>query len=173
VCLRGKLDVAAVAEGVRADIQGVDPRLPVFSPHQLASTVSTSLAARRFAMNRVGLFGLAAALLAGIGIYGVIAYMVGERTHEFSIRLALGASRRSIVAGVFRQALELTGTGMALGLVGAFVASRLLAGLLYGVSASDPWVFAAVAALLVVVALVASCLPARQAVSVDPTTALR
>jgi len=173
VFLRGTLDLAAAAEGVRADIQGVDPRLPVFSPHFLSSTVAASLAARRFAMNLVGLFGVTAALLAGIGIYGVIAYMVGERTHEFGIRLALGASRRRIVTGVLRQALRLTGAGLAVGLVGAFVAARLLGGILYGVSPTDPVVFVAVAAMLMVVALVASYVPARRAVGIDPTTTLR
>ena len=173
VFLRGTLDVAAVAEGVRADVQSVDPRLPVFSPHRLSSTVAASLAARRFAMNMVGVFGLTAALLAGIGIYGVVAYMVGERTHEFGIRLALGASRRRILNGVLTQALTLTAAGMALGLGGAFVAARLLAGVLYGVSPADPLVFLGVTAALVVVALGASYVPARRAVRIDPTTTLR
>jgi predicted permease len=148
VFLRGALDPASIAEGVRAAIQTVDDRLPVFGAQALTTTVSASLAQRRFALDMVGLFGLTALLLSAIGIYGVIAYMVGERTHEIGIRLALGASRSSIVGSVLRQAVELAAAGLAVGMVGAAIVARLMAGLLYGVAPTDASVYLAVAVRL-------------------------
>jgi hypothetical protein len=173
VFLRGALDPASIAEGVRAAIQTVDDRLPVFGAQALTTTVSASLAQRRFALDMVGLFGLTALLLSAIGIYGVIAYMVGERTHEIGIRLALGASRSSIVGSVLRQAVELAAAGLAVGMVGAAIVARLMAGLLYGVAPTDASVYLAVAGVLLAVALLASYLPARRATRVDPIATLR
>jgi predicted permease len=173
VFLHGALDPATIAEGVRAAIQTVDGRLPVFGAQTLTTTVSASLAQRRFALDMVGLFGLTALLLSAIGIYGVMAHMVGERTHEIGIRLALGAPRGSIVKSVLRQAIELAAVGLAVGVVGAGIVARLMAGLLYGVTSTDASAFLAVAAVLLVVAVLASYLPARRAVRVDPVATLR
>jgi ABC-type antimicrobial peptide transport system permease subunit len=121
----------------------------------------------------VGLFAATALLLAGLGIYGVISYLVSERTHEIGIRLALGAPRQSILRMVLRQGLRLALAGAAVGLACALMVSHLMAGLLYGVSPTDPLTFAGVAVLLIGVALLACYIPARRAIRVDPLVALR
>jgi predicted permease len=173
IFLRGNLDAAAIPEAVRELVQSLDPTLPVFGAQMLDETVSASLAARRFSMEIVALFALTALLLAGLGIYGVMAYMVNERTHEIGIRLALGAGRRNVLRLVLRQGLGLAVAGSAVGLAGALIVTRLMAGLLYGVKATDPATFAGVAGLLIAVALLACYLPARRATRVDPIVALR
>jgi len=124
-------------------------------------------------MEMVLLFALTAMLLAGLGIYGTISYLVNERTHEIGIRLALGATRGTILQMILRQGLELAIAGAALGLVGALIVSHLMAGLLYGVRPTDPVTFGGVAILLIGIALLASYLPARRAMRVDPMVALR
>ena len=124
-------------------------------------------------MEIVALFALIALLLTGLGIYGVISYLVSERTHEIGIRLALGAERRSILQMVLGQGLGLVIVGAAVGLVGAVVVSHLMTGLLYGVRPTDPLTFVVVALLLIGVALLACYIPARRALRVDPLVALR
>ena len=173
IFLRGRLDPAAMPDHVRKQVQAVDPTLPVFGPQTLNETVSESLAQRRFSMEMVASFALTALLLAGLGIYGVISYMVSERTHEIGIRLALGAQKENIMRMVVRQGLKLAITGAAVGLVGALIVSQLMAGLLYGVRPTDPLTFASVALLLVGVALFACYVPGRRAIRVDPMVALR
>jgi ABC-type antimicrobial peptide transport system permease subunit len=136
-----------------------------------------SLAARFFhraeTVEMVGLFALTALLLAGLGIYGVISYVVRERTHEIGIRLALGAQKRNILHIVLRQGLGLAIAGAVVGLVCALIGSHLMASVLYGVRATDPLTFAGVALLFLGVALVACYVPARRAMNVDPMVALR
>jgi putative ABC transport system permease protein len=173
IFLRGKLNTAAIPEQVREQVQSIDSTLPVFGAELLTQTVSGSLAQRRFALEMVGLFALTALFLAAIGIYGVISYIVTERTHEIGIRLALGASRSNILRIVLRQGLGLAIVGAAVGLVCALIVSRLMASLLYGVRPTDPLTFAGVAFLFLGVALLACYLPARRAVRVDPLVALR
>ena len=173
IFLRGNLDTAAIPDEVREQVQAVDPTLPVFGAEMLNETVSASLAQRRFLMEIVALFALTALLLAGLGIYGVISYIVSERTHEIGIRLALGAERKSILQLVLRQGLGLAIAGAAVGLVGAVVVSHLMTGLLYGVRPTDPLTFTGVALLLIAVALLACYIPARRAIRVDPLVALR
>jgi predicted permease len=173
VFLLARLDPALLAEQVREQIQAVDPSLPVSGAQTLNETVSASLAERRFSMEMIGSFALTAVLLAGLGIYGVISYMVGERTHEIGIRLALGAQRSNILQIVLQQGLRLVLAGAALGLVGSLLVGRILAKLLYGVSPTDPLTFVGVAVLLLVVALFACYIPARRAVRADPMVALR
>jgi len=173
IFLRGNLDAAAIPNEVREQVQSVDPTLPVSGAQTLNETVSASLAERRFSMEIVALFALTALLLAGLGIYGVISYIVSARTHEIGIRIALGAERRNILRIVVRQGLALAVAGAAVGLVGALIVSHLMAGLLYGVKPTDPLTFAGVAVLLVVVALFACYIPARRAMRVDPMVALR
>jgi putative ABC transport system permease protein len=124
-------------------------------------------------MEMVGLFALTALLLAGLGIYGVISYIVTARTHEIGIRIALGAERSNILRMVLRQGVGLAIAGAALGLVGALIVSHLMAGLLYGVRPTDPVTFAGVALLLIGVAVLACYIPARRAFRVDPLVALR
>jgi len=173
IFLRGNLDAAAIPNQVLEHVQSVDPTLPVFGAQTLNETVSASLAQRRFLMEIVALFALTALLLAGLGIYGVISYIVSERTHEIGIRLALGAERRNILQMVLRQGLGLAIAGTAVGLVGALIVSRLMTGLLYGVRPTDPLTFAGVALLLIGVAVLACYIPARRAMKVDPVFALR
>jgi putative ABC transport system permease protein len=158
---------------VREQVQSIDPTLPVFGAQMLTDTVSGSLAQRRFALEMVALFALTALFLAAIGIYGVISYIVSERTHEIGIRLALGAQPKTILQMLLGQGLGLALTGAIIGLVCALIVSRLMTSLLYGVSAFDPITFIAVILLLVAVALLACYLPARRAMRVNPMSALR
>jgi len=173
IFLRGHLDAAAIPEQVREQVQAVDPTLPISGSQTLDETVSASLTERRFSMEMVASFALTALLLAGLGIYGVISYMVSERTHEIGIRIALGADRRSILRMVLRQGLGLAIVGAAVGLVGALVVSHFMAGLLFSVRPTDPLTFACVALLLIGVAVLACYIPARRAIRVDPLVALR
>jgi putative ABC transport system permease protein len=173
IFLRGSVDRATIEANLREQVQSIDPELPVFGAQTLDDAVSESLAQRRFSVNIVGLFALTALLLAAFGIYGVISYIVGERTHEFGIRLALGADRKNILQIVLRQGLRMAIAGAAIGLVGALIVSRFIATLLYGVPAADLLTFAGVALLFISVALVACYLPARRAMNVDPIVALR
>jgi putative ABC transport system permease protein len=124
-------------------------------------------------MEIVGLFGLTALVLAGLGIYGVISYMVSERTHEIGIRIALGAESSSILQMILFQGMRLAVAGVVLGLFGALIVSQLMAGLVYGVRPTDPLTFVGVTLLLVAVAVLACYMPARRAVRVDPLIALR
>jgi ABC-type antimicrobial peptide transport system permease subunit len=171
--LRGRLDPAAIPEEVRLQVQSINPELPVFGAMTLPGVVSGSLSQRRFSMEVVLLFALTALLLAALGIYGTISYLVNERTHEIGIRLALGATRTKILGMILRQGLELAIAGAAVGLVGALIVSHLMAGLLYSVRPTDPVTFVGVAILLIGIALLACYLPARRAMRVDPMIALR
>ncbi|HEY4282340.1 MAG TPA: ABC transporter permease [Chthoniobacterales bacterium] len=173
IFLRGHLDCAAIPDQVRAQVQAVDRTLPVFSAESLGKTVSNSLTQRRFAMYIVALFAFTALLLAGLGIYGVSSYMVSERTHEFGIRLALGAHPADVMRLVLRQGLNLALAGAGIGLVGALIVSQLMTGLLYGVRANDPATFVAVAVVLMAVAFLGCYVPARRATRVNPIVALR
>ena len=154
-------------------MQAVDSTIPVFGAQMLNETVSDSLAERKFSMETVGVFALTALLLAGLGIYGVISYIVNERTHEIGIRLALGAQRANIMRMILRQGLGLALAGSAIGIVFALVVARLMRGLLYGVNAIDPLTFAGVTLLLIGAALAACYIPARRVMRVDPIIALR
>jgi putative ABC transport system permease protein len=173
IFLRGNLDSGAISEQIREQVQSIDPTIPVFAPQALHETVSASLSQRRFSLEMVALFAITALLLAGLGIYGVISYIISERTHEFGIRLALGAQNQNILRLVLRQGLSLAVAGTAVGLVGALIVSRLMAGVLYGVRPTDPLTFAGVALLLIAVALLACFIPARRATKLDPMLALR
>jgi putative ABC transport system permease protein len=171
--LRGRLDPARIPDEARVAVQSINPELPVFGAATLSDVVSGSLAQRRFSMEMVLIFALTALLLAALGIYGTISYLVNERTHEIGIRLALGATRGTILQMILRQGLELAIGGAALGLVGALIVSHLMAGLLYGVSPTDPLTFVGVTLVLTAVALAASYIPAMRAMRVDPLVALR
>ena len=173
IFLRGDLNVGAIPQEVRAMVQSVNPELPVYGAKTLNDAVSASLEQRRFSMDIVAAFAITALLLAALGIYGVISYIVNERTHEIGIRLALGAQRGDVMRIVLRQGLSLAIAGVAVGLVGALIVSRLMAGLLYGVRPTDLLTFAGVAILLISVALLACYIPARRAMRVDPIVALR
>jgi putative ABC transport system permease protein len=173
ILLRGRLDTATIADEVRKQVQSLDATLPVFGAQTLTETVSASLSQRRFSMEMVALFALTALLLASLGVYGVISYLVSERTREIGIRLALGAKKANILRIILQQGLELAIAGAAVGLVCSMIVSHLMASLLYGVQSTDPFTFVSVALLFIGVALLACYFPARRAMRVDPMVALR
>jgi putative ABC transport system permease protein len=173
IFLRGQIDPAAIAAQVRGQVQSVDAELPVFHAETLDDELSGSLSVRRFSLEMVALFAATALLLAGLGIYGTISYVVNEQSREIAIRLALGAQRGNILKMVLRQGLGLAAAGAGVGVAGALIVSHLLASLLYGVSPNDLPTFAGVTVVLSIVALAASYIPARRAMKVDPMFALR
>jgi predicted permease len=170
--LRGQVDPATISAQVRTQIQAVDPELPIFRAETLNDVLSASLSVRRFSMEMVALFAATALLLAGLGIYGTISYLVNEQSREIAIRLALGAQRSDILTMVLRQGLALAAAGAVLGVAGALIVSHLMAGLLFGVSPNDLLTFVSVSGVLTVVALAASCIPALRAMRLDPMTML-
>jgi putative ABC transport system permease protein len=173
LAVRADGDPASLAPSVRGAIAGVDKDLPVYRVTTMERMVSDSLAQRRFSVFLLGVFAALALVLAVVGLYGVMSYAVAQRTHEFGLRMALGAQRRDILKMVVGQGLLLVGVGLAAGLLGALALTRVMSSLLYGVSATDPLTYAGIALLLAAVALLASYVPARRATRVDPMVALR
>jgi predicted permease len=160
-------------DSIRRVVQSQHSQNVVFRPQTLKEAMADSLARQRFSMILLNAFAAVALLLASVGLYGVIAYLVGQRTQEIGIRLALGAQRWDVLRLVLQQGMKMALGGVALGLVAALGLTRLLAKLLYGVSATDPATFALITLLLVLVALLACWVPARRATRVDPLVALR
>jgi putative ABC transport system permease protein len=154
-------------------VHDVDPELPVFGVRTMDELMSSSLARRQFALEMISIFAVTALLLAALGIYGVMTYLVSQRAQEFGVRLALGAVQRDIVSLVLGPGLVLTGIGVVLGLGASLLTSRMLSALVYGVSAIDPVTLTGVAILLAIVTLAACFLPVRQATRVSPMDALR
>jgi putative ABC transport system permease protein len=172
IFLRGQVDPATILEQERSQIQSINPGLPVFHAETLDEMLSTSLSVRRFSMEMVALFAATALLLAGLGIYGTISFLVNEERRGIAIRLALGAQRGTILKMVLRRGLRLATAGAGLGLAVALIVSHLMAGLLYGVSPNDLPTFAGVTFVLAAVALAASYIPALRAMRLDPITTL-
>ena len=172
IFLRGQLDPSVIPTQVREQVQSIDPVLPVFHAETLDDVLSDSLSVRRFSMEMVALFAATALLLAGLGIYGTISYVVNEQRREISIRLALGAPRGNILKIVLRRGLGLAAAGAGLGVAGALIVSHLMAGLLYGVTPTDLPTFSGVTLVLTIVALAASYIPALRAMRLDPITTL-
>jgi putative ABC transport system permease protein len=172
VLARTKGDPSSLALPIRREVQAIDPDQPVGN-RTLAQQFESSIAQPRFYTLLLGLFAGVALILATIGIYGVMSYMVAQRTHEIGIRMALGAQRRDVLKIVIWQGLKLAIIGVALGLGLSFLATRLLSSLLYGVSAVDPVTFALIPLLLTGVAVAACFIPARRATKIDPLIALR
>ncbi len=158
---------------VRRELSAVDREQPVSNIRTMRQVVAASVAERAFMTTLLGAFAALALLLALIGIYGVMSYVVTQRTHEIGVRLALGAGSSDILRLVIRQGMTLAFAGLSVGLPASLALTQLMKGLLYGVSATDPLTFAAAAALLMVVALLAALVPARRAAKVDPMVALR
>jgi predicted permease len=158
---------------IRDTVQQQNNQNVISNAQTMNEVIADSLAQRRFAMIVLGSFAAAALLLASLGIYGVISYLVGQRMHELGIRVALGATRRQILMLVLGHGLKMTVAGVAVGLVAAFGLTRLMRTMLFGVGATDPATFAVIAVLLTVIALLACYLPARRATRVDPLVALR
>jgi putative ABC transport system permease protein len=170
-----RTDVApfALTQSLREQVHAADRDLPVFGETTMTQIAAESVSRRKFAMQVVGLFGVLALLLAGVGIYGVIAYSVSQRTREIGIRVALGASRGAILSWILKQGMILTIAGVVVGIGGAVVLTRLLRSLLFGVGPTDVLTYAVLAVVLTVVALIACYVPARRATKVDPLVALR
>ena len=163
----------SLAPEVRAALSAYDSGIPNREFYELERLVDDAVAPRRLITRLLGFFSTLALTLAGLGLYGVIAYSVVQRTQEIGIRMAIGAQRRDVLQLILRGGLKLVATGIVAGLAGAFVLSRVLQSLLFGVTAHDPFVFAGDAALLLAVATVACLLPALRATRVDPLVALR
>ena len=151
----------------------MDPAIGFFAVRTMDELLAGTLARRRFNMELLAGFALAALLVSAVGLYGVIAYSASQRNREIGIRIALGAPRRSVVWLFLREGLTLAGTGAAIGLAAALALSRVLASQLYGIGAADPVAFLGVACVLGAVAFLAIYLPARRATRVDPVVALR
>ena len=162
-----------MATAVRNAVAAIDPELPVFDISTMDERLATSVAPRRFNLVLLASFALLAMLLASVGIYGVVSYSVSQRTHEVGVRMALGAQRRDVLKLILAQGVVLLFIGTGVGLIGAFLLTRFLASLLFGVRPTDTATFATVSLLLALVAIVACYIPARRATRVDPMVALR
>ena len=173
VVLRTSLPATLLEPQIRHEIQSIDPGLPVFSVSSMNDILDRSLASRRFSADLVGGFAGLAVLLASIGIYGLLAYMVGQRSREIGLRMALGARRDDILKLFLRKGVALAGVGIIAGVVVSASTASMMASLLYGVRPHDPVVFVIVPLLLFAIAILASYLPARRATKVDPMIALR
>jgi predicted permease len=158
---------------LRREVEVVDPNLPVFGTRPMDEVVDRSLARRRFALTLMAAFAVVALVLAGLGIYGVTAFSVAQRTREIGLRIAIGAGGREIIAMILREGLVMTAIGVAAGLAGAVALTRFLRTLLYAVEPGDPPTHACVALVLASVAIAACCVPAMRAVRIDPASALR
>lgn len=166
-------DASQLAQAARAEVKAFDPNQIIWRVQTLEELLGTSVAPRRFNMLLLGIFAGVALVLAAVGLYGVMSYSVSWRTHEIGIRMALGAKRADVLRLVVRQGMTMTLLGLAIGLAGAFFFSRVMSGLLHGVSPTDPLTFTGVSIVLLLVALLACLLPARRATRVDPIVALR
>ena len=171
--VRTEGDPLRFVKAIRRELRAIDPDQAITAVKTMDEVVEASEGQRRSITILLGLFAGVALVLAIVGIYGVIAYSVAQRTKEVGIRRALGAQQSDIMRLVLGQGLGLTLAGAVLGIGGSFALTRLIKGLLFQVSATDPWTFSGIALLLIVVALAASYIPARRATRIDPATALR
>ena len=171
--VRTAVEPMSLAASVRNAIWSVDKDQPVSEIETMDHIVSQAVARQRFSMLLLGLFAGLALLLAAVGIYGVMSYSVAQRTREIGIRMALGARRADVLQMTVQQGLKLVGAGMIIGLGAAFLLTRVMATLLYGISATDPITFIGISVVLLAVAILASYVPALRATKVDPITALR
>jgi putative ABC transport system permease protein len=171
--ISGAAAPGALSEAIRREIQAVDPTIPVFGIQTMDEVVARSLAARRFALEILGIFAIVAFLLACVGIYGVMAYAISQRTGEIGLRMALGARRGDILRIVLSEAGLIVIAGVGAGLLGSLLLTRFLQTLLFDTKPTDPLTFGTLTVLLAGVAVLASFIPARRASRVDPLVALR
>jgi predicted permease len=173
VVLRTAGDPAAVMGSVRRAVEQIDPREAIYGVQTMDQVVAGSVAARKLSMILLGIFAALALVLSSVGIYGVISYIVGQRTHEIGVRMALGAQPGDVLRLVLGEGARMALVGVAAGIAAALGLTRLMAGQLFGVTAQDPLTFAAVAVVSTLMALLACYVPARRALRVDPMVALR
>jgi putative ABC transport system permease protein len=173
LAIRAAGDPASIIAGTRAELRRMEPALLIDRVQTMEKRISGSLAPRRLNLVLFGLFAVLALVLASVGLYGVVAYAVAQRTQEFGIRMALGAQQRDVLRLVLGQGLKLALLGVAIGIAAALGLARLLVSLLFGVEPTDPMTIAGVSFLLTAVALIACWLPAHRATTVSPTEALR
>jgi putative ABC transport system permease protein len=173
LAIRKDNSFSGLVEQVKAQVWSIDGQIPVSDVQTMEQRMAVSFAQQRFYMLLLGAFASLAAILAGIGIYGVVAYTAGQSTHEIGIRMALGGQRRDVLRLIMAEAAKLTSAGILIGVVGALAVTRVMAGLLFQVNPDDPAILAVVAILLALVALVACYIPARRATQVDPVVALK
>jgi putative ABC transport system permease protein len=166
-------DPASMTAALRRVVQTQDPDMPLYEVRTMGESIRQGLWQDRIWMTLMGVFAALALLIAAVGIYGVMAYNVAQRTQEIGIRMALGAARRDVLGMVVGQALKLTVLGVGIGLAGAYAVTRLMASILVGVSASDPPTYVGVTVILALSSVVAAWLPAERATRVDPMVALR
>jgi len=171
--VRTSVEPMSLVTGIRGELQSLDRDVPLSQIQTMEDVVSSSLSQRRLNMSLLVVFSALAAALAAVGIYGVMAYIVAQRTHEIGIRMAMGAQQREVMTMVLGDGAKLTAMGVAIGVAAAFGVTRVLSSLLYGVGAADPATFAGISLLLGAVAMLASYIPARRAARVDPLEALR
>jgi putative ABC transport system permease protein len=171
--VRANFDPLSLATTVRQTVWEIDKDQPVSDISSMEEIVSDSVARQRFSMLLLGVFAGLALVLAAVGIYGVMSYSVAQRTREIGIRMALGAQRSDVLKMTVGQGLRLVFTGVAIGLAAAFVLTRVMATLLFGVSPTDPLTFVSISIVLIGVAVLASYIPALRATRVDPMFALR
>ncbi len=173
VVARTSSDPRALVNAARDAVQSLDPKAPLYGVSTVEELLGRSVASPRFNTLLLGLFAAVALILTAVGLYGVISCSVSQNTHEIGIRVALGAQPGDVFKLIVGQGMFLTLVGIVIGLAAAYWLTRLMASLLYGVGATDPWTFAGVAVLLVSIAFIACYLPARRATRVDPLIALR
>ncbi|HVG29698.1 MAG TPA: ABC transporter permease [Pyrinomonadaceae bacterium] len=173
LAVRAAGDPAALTASIRSVVREIDPDQPISAVQTMNDIVASTISPQKFATWMLGLFAATALVLAALGIYGVMAYSVTQRTHEIGIRMALGANRGDVLKMIVRQGMKLTLLGVGIGLVGSFLVTRAMTTLLFGVKATDPLTYGGVAILLAGVALLSCLLPARRATKVDPMIALR
>jgi len=171
--VRTASDPYAIVPAMKRTVTGINGKMVAYGEESMQDVISDSLAARRFTRLLLGTFAALALVLAGVGIYGVISYSVSQSTHEIGVRMALGADTRTVLGMVLKDAMRMALAGIAIGAAAAFAVTRVMKGLLFGVSASDPLTFLVVALILTLVTLLASYVPANRATRVDPIIALR
>jgi predicted permease len=173
IAVRSTLPPDSVAAAARSTLKTIDPNLALADIHTMGDLVTEATARRRFQTTLLTVFAAVALFLAMVGLYGLMSYAVKQRTSEIGIRMALGANRRHVVNMILANGLQLVAAGLIVGLAGALTLTRILASFLYNVHPADPFTFIAVPALLILVAVAASALPAWRAATTDPTQALR
>lgn len=173
LAVRTSSEAAALASAVVSEIHAVDPDVVVYGIRTMQERMHDSLARQRFSSTMLGAFAVFALLLAAVGLYGVMSHLVTQSTRDIGLMVTLGAQPGNIISLVVRQGMQLVGIGIVVGLVGAALLTRVMSSLLFGVSATDAFTFAAVPALLAAVAFAATVIPAWRATRVDPMVALR